>query len=120
MKNKFVRERRSRLRIQSWFLLVAFVAAPAAAQTLDEQYVFYLDGKCSHMDFAREQRSHAASRSGGTATAAILFGPADDRGRWVHDGIGRYRRRIVGSERCDGRRIAQATRSRSRRQRTIE
>ena len=30
------------------------VALPAGAQTLDEQYAYYLDARCSQMGFARD------------------------------------------------------------------
>ncbi|HEY6643245.1 autotransporter outer membrane beta-barrel domain-containing protein [Povalibacter sp.] len=46
--------RHLRERVPLWLVLPALVATPVAAQTLDEQYVFYLDGKCSAMDFERD------------------------------------------------------------------
>lgn len=47
-------ERRRRATLSFCIVISTLLTLPVAAQTLDEQYAFYLDAKCDEMNFERE------------------------------------------------------------------
>jgi uncharacterized protein YhjY with autotransporter beta-barrel domain len=64
-------------RFLSFVLLLAAATAPVHAQSLEEQYEFYLLGKCDEMNFERDFEANLLPGQAGPALYAFCTGPLD-------------------------------------------